>query len=171
MTSPHHFRQPSRASTQPRSCRSRTPYTIPGAATGSAGRSACAGVGVILIAMGLMPKIGALAEAIPQFVLGGASLVMFGMVAAAGVRLLADIDYKANRFQLYVVALSVGFGLIPLVAPQFFKVVLTQTPALAPLVNSSVVLTAIVAVLLNLFFNGIGAGAGKDAPAEPVHAA
>jgi NCS2 family nucleobase:cation symporter-2 len=46
--------------------------------------------GAILVLMGLVPKLGALAEAIPQFVLGGAGVVMFGMVAATGIRILSD---------------------------------------------------------------------------------
>ena len=46
---------------------------------------------------------------------------MFGMVAATGARILTAVDFKTNQHNLLVVALSVGFGLIPLVAPTFFK--------------------------------------------------
>jgi len=120
--------------------------------------------GGILIAMGLVPKLGALAEAIPLFVLGGAGIVMFGMVAAVGIRILSDVDYKENRFNLYVVALSVGFGLIPLVAPAFFNKVFAAAPALEPILNSGILLTSFVAVLLNLYFNGIG----SQAEVEPA---
>jgi NCS2 family nucleobase:cation symporter-2 len=112
--------------------------------------------GVIMIVMGLVPKLGALAEAIPQFVLGGAGVVMFGMVAATGVRILSDVDYKTSKFNLYTVAISLGFGLIPLVAPDFFKKVVAAVPQLGPILGSGILLTAIVAVLLNLFFNGYG---------------
>jgi len=112
--------------------------------------------GAIMIVMGLVPKLGALAEAIPIYVLGGAGIVMFGMVAATGIRILSDVDYKNSRFNLYIVALSVGFGLIPLVAPDFFKKVLEVVPTLAPILHSGILLTAFVAVLLNLYFNGLG---------------
>jgi xanthine permease len=112
--------------------------------------------GVIMVVMGLVPKLGALAEAIPTFVLGGAGIVMFGMVAATGIRILSDIDYKTSRFNLYIVALSVGFGLIPLVAPDFFKKVDAAVPSLIPLLHSGILLTALVAVVLNVFFNGLG---------------
>ena len=105
--------------------------------------------------MGLVPKLGALAEAIPQFVLGGAGVVMFGMVAATGIRILSDVDYKTSRFNLYIVSLSIGFGLIPLVAPDFFKKVIAAVPTIGPILNSGILLTAFVAVLLNLFFNGV----------------
>ena len=111
--------------------------------------------GAILILMGLVPKFGALAEAIPQYVLGGAGVVMFGMVAATGIRILSDVDYKTSRFNVYIVALSIGFGLIPLVAPDFFNKVIAAVPSLGPILHSGILLTAFVAVLLNLFFNGV----------------
>ncbi|MDU1809372.1 MAG: nucleobase:cation symporter-2 family protein, partial [Bradyrhizobium sp.] len=76
--------------------------------------------GVIMLLLGLLPKMAALVEAVPQVVLGGAGLVMFGMVAATGARILAAVDFKTNRFDLFIVAISVGFGLIPLAAPGFF---------------------------------------------------
>jgi NCS2 family nucleobase:cation symporter-2 len=112
--------------------------------------------GAIMIVMGLVPKLGALAESVPLYVLGGAGIVMFGMVAATGIRILADVDFRNNRFNLFVIAFSVGFGLIPLIAPDFFKKVLVAAPSLAPILHSGILLTAFVAVLLNLFFNGIG---------------
>jgi len=109
--------------------------------------------GVIMVILGLLPKLSALVEAIPQVVLGGAGLVMFGMVAATGARILTGVDFKTNRFNLFVVAISVGFGMIPLVAPNFFG----QFPAvLKPLLESGILLAAIVSVLLNAFFNGVG---------------
>jgi NCS2 family nucleobase:cation symporter-2 len=111
--------------------------------------------GVIMVIMGLVPKLGALAESIPLYVLGGAGIVMFGMVAATGIRILSDVDFKTNRFNLFIVALSVGFGLIPLVAPDFFKKVVAVVPSLGPILHSGILLTAFVAVLLNVFFNGV----------------
>ena len=96
--------------------------------------------------------MSALVEAIPLVVLGGAGLVMFGMVAATGARILTSVDFKNNRYNLFVVAISVGFGMIPLVAPNFFK----HLPhGLHPLLESGILLAAIVAVALNFFFNGV----------------
>lgn len=111
--------------------------------------------GAIMIVMGLIPKLGALAESIPLFVLGGAGIVMFGMVAATGIRILAAVDYETNKFNLYTVALAVGFGLVPLVAPTFFNKVVAVVPWLGPILHSGILLTAIIAVVLNLFFNGL----------------
>ena len=119
--------------------------------TGVRSRYVTAAGGVIMIVLGLLPKMGAVVEAIPQFVLGGAGLVMFGMVAATGIRILAGVDYKNNRFNLYIVALSIGFGMIPLVAPRWSQ---QMAHSLHPLLESGILLTAISAVLLNVFFNG-----------------
>jgi NCS2 family nucleobase:cation symporter-2 len=125
--------------------------------------------GVVMLVLGLIPKLAALVEAVPPCVLGGAGLVMFGMVAATGTRILGAVDFAANRNNLFIVAVSVGFGLIPLVAPAFFK----QMPdVLHPLLESGILLAALSAVSLNLFFNGLGSRAGAQASAARLaHAA
>jgi len=119
--------------------------------TGIRSRWVTATGGVIMLALGLMPKMSALVEAVPVVVLGGAGVVMFGMVAATGARILTAVDFRTNRFNLFVVAISVGFGMIPLVAPNFFRY---APDVLHPLLDSGILLAAIVSVLLNLFFNG-----------------
>ena len=108
--------------------------------------------GVIMLLLGLIPKLGALVAAIPQPVLGGTGIAMFGMVAATGIRILSEVDYKTQRNNLLIVALGIGFGMIPLVAPQFF---IHFPEVLAPMLHSGILLTAVVAFLLNWFFNGI----------------
>jgi len=136
--------------------------------TGVKSRWVCVAGGVIMIVLGLLPKMAAFVEAIPQFVLGGAGLVMFGMVAATGIRILSTVDYKNNRNNLYIVALSIGFGLIPLVAPRWTQ---HMAHSLHPLLESGILLTAVAAVLLNLFFNGAkGDTAGAIAAAKTAEA-
>jgi NCS2 family nucleobase:cation symporter-2 len=120
--------------------------------TGVTSRWVTATGGVIMLALGLLPKMSALVEAVPVVVLGGAGIVMFGMVAATGARILTNVDFKTNRYNLFVVAITVGFGMIPLVAPNFFRY---MPDALHPLLESGILLAAIVSVLLNLFFNGL----------------
>jgi NCS2 family nucleobase:cation symporter-2 len=88
---------------------------------------------------------------------------MFGMVAATGVRILAGVDYKTNRNNLFIVAVSVGFGMIPLVAPNFKQ---WMPHGLHPLIESGILLASISAVALNLYFNG-----GKADEAAAVQAA
>jgi NCS2 family nucleobase:cation symporter-2 len=109
--------------------------------------------GVVMLILGLLPKMSALVEAVPQVVLGGAGLVMFGMVAATGARILTGVDFRTYPKNLFVVAVSVGFGMIPLVAPAFFH---NLPHELQPLLESGILLAAVVAVILNMFFNGLG---------------
>jgi uric acid transporter len=118
--------------------------------------------GCIMLVLGLMPKLSALVEAVPVVVLGGAGLVMFGMVAATGARILTAVDFKTNRHNLFVVAISLGFGMIPLAAPGFFK---NLPHDLQPLLESGILLCAVVAVLLNAFFNGVGGSKVAEADA------
>ncbi len=119
--------------------------------TGVRSRFVCVAGGIIMVALGLIPKMGALVEALPTVVLGGAGIVMFGMVAATGIRILSAVDFKTNRNNLFVVAISLGFGMIPVVAPEFH---IWLPKAIGPLVDSGILLASIAAVALNLVFNG-----------------
>jgi NCS2 family nucleobase:cation symporter-2 len=137
--------------------------------TGVRSRYVCVAGGLIMIVLGLLPKMAAFVESIPQFVLGGAGLVMFGMVAATGIRILSTVDYKGNRNNLYIVALAIGFGLIPLVAPRWTQ---QMAHGLHPLLESGILLTSVAAVVLNLFFNGAKgdtAGAIEAAKTAEAH--
>jgi len=121
------------------------------AVTGVRSRFVCVAGGIILIVLGVLPKMAALIESLPTFVLGGAGLVMFGMVAATGIRILGGVDFKHNRFNALVVAISIGIGMIPLIAPNFKQ---WMPHDLHPLIESGILLASLSAVLLNLFFNG-----------------
>jgi len=136
--------------------------------TGIRSRWVTATGGCIMLLLGLLPKMAALIEAVPQVVLGGAGLVMFGMVAATGTRILTNVDFKTNHFNLFVVAISVGFGMIPLVAPTFFK---HLPDVLHPLLESGILLAAIISVLLNAFFNGLRSIDSAKSEASMVAAA
>jgi uric acid transporter len=131
--------------------------------TGVKSRFVCVAGGVILIVLGLLPKMAALVESLPTFVLGGAGLVMFGMVAATGIRILANVDFKNNRNNLFIVAVSIGIGMIPLIAPNFKQ---WLPHSIHPLIESGILLASMSAVLLNLFFNG-----GKGDASAAVDAA
>jgi NCS2 family nucleobase:cation symporter-2 len=118
-----------------------------------------------MLLLGLIPKLSVLVEAVPVVVLGGAGLVMFGMVAATGARILTEVDFRDNRHNLFVVAISVGFGLIPLAAPGFFH---NLPRDLQPLLESGILLCAVVAVLLNAFFNGLGGSKAAEVDAAAM---
>jgi NCS2 family nucleobase:cation symporter-2 len=123
--------------------------------TGVRSRYVCVMGGGILLALGLIPKLAFVVASVPQFVLGGAGIVMFGMVAATGIRILGGVDFQGNRQNLYIVAISLGFGMIPLVADKFFS----QMPkTLGPLLGSGILLASIAAVVLNLYFNRLKQG-------------
>ena len=119
--------------------------------TGVRSRFVCVAGGLILVALGMFPKMAALVEALPTVVLGGAGLVMFGMVAATGIRILAAVEFQTNRNNLFIVAVSIAIGMIPLVAPNFKQ---WMAHAIHPLIDSGILLASMSAVLLNAFFNG-----------------
>ncbi|SDK52029.1 nucleobase:cation symporter-2 family protein [Paracoccus chinensis] len=119
--------------------------------TGVRSRHVCVAGGIIMIVLGLIPKMGALVEALPTVVLGGAGLVMFGMVAATGIRVLSRVDFAANRHNLFVVAVSLGMGMIPMIAGNFDQWLPASTKVLT---HSGILLAAVSAVGLNWFFNG-----------------
>ena len=129
------------------------------AVTGVKSRFVCVAGGLILLALGLVPKMAALVESLPTVVLGGAGLVMFGMVAATGIRILGGVDFKNNRFNALIVAISIGIGMIPLIAPNFKQ---WMPHNMHPLIESGILLASLSAVILNLFFNG-ASGDNRDA--------
>jgi NCS2 family nucleobase:cation symporter-2 len=134
--------------------------------TGIKSRFVCVAGGLIMVVLGLVPKMGALVESVPTMVLGGAGLVMFGMVAATGIRILAGVDFARNRNNLFVVAVSIGMGMIPLVAPNFKQ---WMPHGIHPLIESGILLASITAVALNAFFNG-ARGSVDDAKATAAMA-
>lgn len=121
------------------------------AVTGIKSRFVCVAGGLILIVLGLLPKMAALVESLPSVVLGGAGIVMFGMVASTGIRILSGVDFKTNRHNPMIVAVSIGMGMIPLVAPNFKQ---WLPHGLHSLIESGILLASLTAVLLNLFLNG-----------------
>lgn len=104
---------------------------------------------LFLVLLGLLPKIGALATIIPNPVLGGAMLVMFGMVAVQGIRMLQQVDFHNDK-NLLVSAISIGLGLGVTVQPDIVQF-LPKTLQL--LFSSGILLASISAVGLNLLFN------------------
>lgn len=117
--------------------------------TGVKSRWVVAVSGVILMLLGLLPKLSNLIASIPVVVLGGAGIAMFGMVAATGVKILGKVDFDSKN-NLLIVAISLGVGVIPLTAPTFFAHMPAWT---GPLTHSGITLTAILAIALNALFN------------------
>lgn len=126
--------------------------------TGVRSRYVTAVAGLLLISLSLLPKAAFLVASIPAAVLGGASIAMFGMVAATGIKLLQEADIGDRRNQL-LVAVSIGLGMVPVVRPEFFA----QLPQwMEPITHSGIALATLSAVTLNLLFNVLG-GAERQA--------
>jgi NCS2 family nucleobase:cation symporter-2 len=114
--------------------------------------------GVILVILGLLPVLGRVVAAVPTAVLGGAGIVLFGTVAASGIRTLAKVEYK-NNMNLIIVATSIGFGMIPIAAPAFYD----KFPDwFATIFHSGISSAAVMAILLNLLFNHLKAGNSEN---------
>ncbi|MFI6866836.1 nucleobase:cation symporter-2 family protein [Nocardia sp. NPDC050406] len=124
------------------------------ALTGIKSRFVVATGGLVLLLLGLVPVFGAVVAGIPYPVLGGAGVVLFGTVAASGIRTLARVQYHDN-LNMVIVAVALAAGLIPIAAPTFWD---AFPEWLGTIMHSGISATAIVAILLNLVFNEITIG-------------
>lgn len=120
--------------------------------TGVRSRYIVAVCGVMLMILGLFPKMAAVVASVPTMVLGGAGLAMFGMVAASGFQALskAELHKKGN---IMVVAISVAVALIPIGVPSFYSKFPTWVQIIC---NSGITIGSITAIVLNLLL--------RDAP-------
>ncbi|HEP1253513.1 TPA: purine permease [Streptococcus pyogenes] len=104
----------------------------------------------ILVVIGLLPKFGAMAQMIPSPVLGGAMLVLFGMVALQGMQMLNRVDFLKNEYNFIIAAVSISAGLgfngtnlfasLPETAQMFL--------------TNGIVIATLTSVVLNLVLNG-----------------
>ena len=100
---------------------------------------------IFLIICGFVPKVGAIVSTVPIHVLGGGVIVMFGMVAAAGINMLSEVNWNRRNMVIFAVALSVGLGL------QLEPDALQHLPAtLKILLTSGLLPAALIAIVLNL---------------------
>ncbi|HBD23989.1 MAG TPA: uracil permease [Oceanospirillaceae bacterium] len=79
--------------------------------TGVMSRKVVAIGALFLVVCGLIPKFGAIISTVPIHVLGGGVIVMFGMVCAAGINMLAGVDWNRRNMVIFAISLSVGLGL------------------------------------------------------------
>lgn len=101
--------------------------------------------GIILVILGFLPKVAAIVTQIPQPVLGGVGIVMFGTVAATGIKTLSKV--KLTERNLLIIAISIGLGLGVTFRPDF----IAKLPESIKMVFSSgISLGTIAALVLNL---------------------
>ena len=117
--------------------------------TGVGSRHVGVFIGGILIVLGLVPIVGVLVQALPAAALGGATLIMFGMVAASGIRILARV--AMNRRNSIILAISLGLGLGVTFVPE----ILQALPALLrSTLSSGIAIGGLSALLLNIALPG-----------------
>lgn len=117
--------------------------------------------GLLLIAMGLFPKLGGLVAAMPPAVLGGAGVVMFGMIASAGLKIIKECELDQRNMLIIAVSLSLGIGLPPVEA-----ISETMPGQLGLLLKSGLVPAALAALLLDAILPGKPDRRAKLAKAE-----
>ncbi|MGX1193308.1 nucleobase:cation symporter-2 family protein [Metabacillus sp. SLBN-84] len=103
----------------------------------------------MLMVLGLVPKIAAFTTIIPEAVLGGAMIAMFGMVIAYGIKMLSRVEF-ASQENLLIIACSVGMGLGVTAVPDMFA---TLPESVKILTNNGIVAGSLTAILLNIVFN------------------
>lgn len=108
--------------------------------------------GCMLILLGLIPKFAALAMIIPNAVLGGAMIAMFGIVVASGIRMLSKVNLATNE-NLLIIACSVALGLGVSVVPNLFA---KFPPLLKIFLENGIVTGTLTAVILNIILNMTG---------------
>ncbi|WP_214811444.1 MULTISPECIES: nucleobase:cation symporter-2 family protein [unclassified Exiguobacterium] len=104
--------------------------------------------GLFLVILGFLPKVATFTTLIPKPVLGGAMLIMFGTVAASGIRILSRVDFAKNDHVL-TVALSLGVGLGISMNPAIVSGLPEQIRVLT---DSPIVAGSLTALLLNGLF-------------------
>lgn len=105
--------------------------------------------GFILIVLGFFPRVAAVTTLIPTAVLGGASLAMFGMVVAYGIKMLSQVNFN-QQGNLLILALAIGMGLGVTVVPNIFQ---GLPEGVRILFQSGIVAGSLTAIILNILFN------------------
>jgi xanthine permease XanP len=106
-------------------------------------------IGGMLMVLGVIPAVGVLVQALPPAALGGATLIMFGMVAASGIRILSRVPM--NRRNAVILASSIGLGLGVTFVPE---VVANFPPLLKNTFSSGIATGGMCALLLNIVLPG-----------------
>ncbi|WP_425590566.1 nucleobase:cation symporter-2 family protein [Fictibacillus enclensis] len=105
--------------------------------------------GGMLVVLGLVPKVATLTTLIPTPVMGGATVAMFGMVVASGIKMLSEVDFGKQE-NLLIIACSVGIGLGVTVEPDLFA---KLPQGIQILTDNGIVAGSLTAIVLNLVFN------------------
>ncbi|MEM8620049.1 MAG: nucleobase:cation symporter-2 family protein [Actinomycetota bacterium] len=114
--------------------------------TGVASRFVGYFVALFLVLFGLIPIVGEVVTSIPRPVLGGATIVMFGTVAATGIKIIASAG-EIGRRELLILAVSLGLGLGVQLVPE----ALQEFPdTVQTVLGSAITVGGLTALLLNV---------------------
>lgn len=113
--------------------------------TGVVSRYVVAIGGGFLLVAGLLPKLGALISSIPNAVLGGAVLIMFGMITSAGIKMLSQVPFDKRNMVIIGVSLSVAIGL-----PAHERLLAGAPAHVRAMLESGLIPGALCAMTLNL---------------------
>ena len=102
-----------------------------------------------LVLLGLLPKFGALAQIIPDPVIGGAMIVLFGFVALQGMQMLAKVDFANNEHNFLIAAVSIAVG-VGFNNSNLFNSFPTE---LRMFFSNGIVMASLLAVILNAILN------------------
>jgi len=106
--------------------------------------------GIILILLGLFPKLGGIIAAMPESVIGGAAIIMFGLITAAGIKLISQSEM--NQRNLLILALSLSFGIGLSLLPQFVAHIPDFGIKLKLLLTTGLIPAGLIAFTLNATF-------------------
>ncbi|MEL4504590.1 nucleobase:cation symporter-2 family protein [Luteococcus sp. H138] len=112
---------------------------------------------VLLLVLGMFPLLGRVVACVPSAVLGGAGIVLFGSVAAAGIQTLQQADFERGN-NIFVVAASLALVMFPIAIPGFYAALPTWA---SMILGSGISAAALSAVVLNLLLNGRHATRGN----------
>jgi OHCU decarboxylase len=105
--------------------------------------------GLMMMLIGLIPKVGAIVAAIPPPVLGGAGFALFGTVAVVGIQTLRRVDFHDER-NVIILAISLAMAMMPTVYPTIYN---DFPESVRTVISSGITMGSISAILLNLIFN------------------
>ncbi|MBI28347.1 MAG: uracil permease [Pelagibacteraceae bacterium] len=103
--------------------------------------------GIILVLLGLFPKLGGIIAAMPESILGGAAIVMFGLITAAGIKLIAQSEL--NKRNLLILGLSLSFGIGMYLKPEFASHIPDLGINLPLLLTTGLIPAGVLAFILN----------------------
>ena len=106
-------------------------------------------ISAIFVILGLFPIIAGTFQALPQPVLGGATIVMFGTVAVAGIKILSCVNLTKRNSIILAVALGLGLGVT--FVPEILE---SMPPLIKNLFASGISTGGMTALLLNLILPG-----------------